>query len=266
MRAVDWKDQWVLVTGASAGMGRQFAVELAARGANLVLCARDEARLNGLADELNTEVRVVAADLSTPAGVASLLERTEALDVEIQHVINNAGVGGAGHFVRQDVERLEAMTALNCTALLRITHHFLPRFVERGEGGFLQVASTASFQPVPYMAVYGATKAYVLSLSTALAEELKGTGVRMTTLCPGPVQTEFQERAGYALTGMQKNNATAAEDVIHAGLEAYENGRWTYIPGATNSLQTFLQRFFPLKTVTKAAALVMKRSGRDQVV
>lgn len=266
MNAIDWTRQWVLITGASAGLGRQFAVELASRGASLVLCSRDEERLNLLADELNTETRVIAADLSTPAGVSSLLERADALDIEVSHVINNAGVGGAGHFARQDGQRLEMMTTLNCTALMRITHHFLPRFLERRDGGFLQVASTASFQPVPYMAVYGATKAYVLSFSVAVAEELKETGVRMTALCPGPVQTEFQERAGYALTGMQKSNATSTQDVIRAGLKAYESGRWTYIPGTTNSLQTFVQRFFPMKTVTKAAAMVMKRSGRDQVV
>ncbi len=265
MSAIDWAGQWVLVTGASSGIGRQFAVELAQRRANLVLCSRSEARLAELADELGTETRIIAADLETSEGVAELLQKADALDVRIDHVINNAGMGGAGHFSRQDPEHQVNLTALNCTSLLSITRHFLPKFVERQGGGFIQIASTASFQPVPYMAVYGATKAYVLSLSVAIAEEIDGSGVRMTVLCPGPVQTGFQARAGYELTGVQKKNKMSVEEVVAAGLRAYDKGIWVCIPGTTNSLQTFAQRFFPMRVVTKAAALVMKRSGRDRV-
>jgi len=262
---VDWAGQWVLVTGASAGMGRQFAVQLAKRGANLVLCSRNEQRLRELGDELETEVRVIAADLMTDAGVQHLLDRLDALDVRIEHVVNNAGVGGAGHFSNQSPEQQILLTAINCTALVRITRHLLPGFLERQSGGFIQVASTAAFQPVPYMAVYGASKAYVLHLTQGIAEEIRDSGVRMMALCPGPVPTEFQERAGYELTGLQKKNNMSADDVVSKALVAYERGRRVCVPGFTNSAQTILQRFFPREFVTRASALVMRRSGRDKV-
>jgi uncharacterized protein len=134
MTPIDFKDQWVLVTGASAGLGREFAKQLAKDGANLVVVARSEQRLAELADELGTQVRVVAADLSEPAGVKQMLHTVDNLGVPIEHVINNAGVGGAGHFSRQGADRITAMTALNCDALVHITHHFLPRFLERKSG------------------------------------------------------------------------------------------------------------------------------------
>ncbi|HEX2733756.1 MAG TPA: SDR family oxidoreductase [Polyangiaceae bacterium] len=265
MMRLDFKEQWVLVTGASAGMGREFAVQLAARGANLVICARQEQRLAALAGELRTQVRVVAADLASPGGVDRLLESVEGLNVPIEHVVNNAGVGGAGPFAGQNPARLAAMSALNCDALVRITHHFLPRFLERKSGGFLQVASTAAFQPVPFMAAYGATKAFVFSLSLALAEEIEGSGVRMTTLCPGPVPTEFQASAGYELSGMQARSNMSAEVVVRAALKAYERGDWVCTPGFNNSFQTFAQRFVSYKFRTKAAGYVMRKSGRDRV-
>jgi short-subunit dehydrogenase len=265
MTKIDWNGQWVLVTGASAGIGRQFAVQLAQRGANLVLCARNEQRLRELGDELKTEVRIIAADLATPTGVQHLLDRLDALDVSIDHVVNNAGIGGAGHFARQTLEQQIEISALNCDALLRITRHLLPGFLARQSGGFIQIASTAAFQPVPYMALYGATKAYVLHLTQAIAEEIRDSGVRMLALCPGPVPTEFQERAGYTLTGMQKKNHMSAEAVAHKGLVAYERGQRVCVPGFTNSAQTFVQRFFPRDFITWASAVVMKRSGRDQV-
>jgi short-subunit dehydrogenase len=265
MTPIDFKDQWVLVTGASAGLGREFAKHLAKGGAHLVVVARSEQRLAELADELGTQVRVVAADLSHAAGVDQFLLAVDNLGVPIEHVVNNAGVGGAGHFSRQNPERMASMTALNCDALVRITHHFLPRFLERKSGGFLQVASTAAYQPVPFMALYGATKAFVMSLSLALAEEIEGSGVRMTALCPGPVPTEFQAAAGYELNGMTAKNRMTAADVVVAGLKAYTHGDWLCTPGTANAFQTFAQRFLSYKLRTKAAAYVMRRSGRDRV-
>jgi short-subunit dehydrogenase len=263
--SLDWTDQWVLVTGASAGIGREFATQLAAKGANLVLCSRNEQRLNVLADELGTQVRVVAADLQTDAGVDRLFEQLDALDVRVDHVVNNAGMGGAGRFEQQRVQAHREMVALNCTAVMRITHRFLPEFLERGAGGFLQVASVSAFQPVPYMAVYAASKAFVLHMSLGIAEEIAGTGVRMTALCPGSVPTEFQARAGYSLEGWTKKHNMTADRVVAEGLRAYARGDWKCIPGFGNSFQTFLQRFVPLKVTTKAAAVVMRRSGRDKL-
>jgi hypothetical protein len=265
VRRYDWTNQWVLITGASSGIGRQFAIELARRGANLVLCSRNRARLEALADDLNTQARVIAADLEMDSGVDDLIRQVSELDVRIDHVVNNAGMGGPGYFVSQSQERQQRMVALNCTAVMRITRHFLPEFVERRSGGFIQVASTAGFQPVPFMAVYGATKAFVLNFTLGVAEELRDTQVRMMALCPGAVPTEFQERAGYQLTGMQHKNRMSAERVIETALSAYERGNWVCTPGVTNSMQVVLQRFVPLSLVTRAAAFVMKRSGRDRV-
>ncbi len=265
MNAIDWTDQWVLITGASAGIGREFAQQLAAKKANLVLCSRNEQRLNALADELDTQTRVVAADLQTDDGVDSLFERLDALDVRLDHIVNNAGMGGAGPFGQQREAAYREMIALNCTALMRITYRYLPRFVERGAGGLLQVASTSGFQPVPYMAVYAASKAFVLNMTLATAEEIEGTGVRMTALCPGSVPTEFQARAGYSLEGWTKKHNMTADRVVTEGLRAYERGDWKCTPGFGNNVQTFLQRFIPLKLTTKAAAVVMKRSGRDKI-
>jgi uncharacterized protein len=262
---LDLRDQWVLITGASVGLGREFARELAKSGAHLVLCARNEQRLAELADELGTQVRVLSADLSSSAGIDKFLHDVDALGVPVEHVINNAGVGGAGHFSKQPTERMDQMTALNCDAVVRITRHFLPRFVERKSGGFMQVASTASYQPVPYMALYGATKAFVMSLSLALAEEIEDSGVRMTALCPGPMETEFQAAAGYQLNGMTAKNRMSTSDVARAGIKAYQRGDWLCTPGTNNALQTFAQRFLSYKLRTKAAGYVMRKSGRDRV-
>src|SRR5690606_25917714 len=196
MKRIDYRGSWVLVTGASSGIGAAFARKLAHRGANLVLTARSAERLERLAADLSRingiETRVVAADLGTPEGVRALLEGVDALGVPIEHVVNNAGFGSTGPFCTAQPETEQSMVCVNCQAVVAIARHFLPELVRRGRGGVINVASTSGYQPTPFMATYGATKAFVLSFSLALSEELRGSGVRMLALCPGPVPTRFQ--------------------------------------------------------------------------
>lgn len=265
MTKVNVRGDWVLVTGASTGIGKEFAEALAARGAKLVICARSRERLEALADSLSTEVRVVVADLSNQAGISQFLRDVDALELPIRHIVNNAGSGGAGHFKQQDQAQIEKMMTLNCMALAQITRHFTPKLVAAGGGGFLQVASTASFFPTPFMAVYGATKAFVLSLSVALHEEVKARGVSVTVVCPGPVPTEFQERAGYRLTGDQERNKMSASEVVAHAVAAYERGQQVCVPGKMNAFQVFGQRIFSTVNKARMAAVVMRRSGRDKV-
>lgn len=265
MSAIDFRGEWVLVTGASSGIGREFAIQLAELGAQLVLVARSRERLVELADSLGTAVKVVVADLSTRAGIDACLAEVDALQLPIRHIVNNAGMGGAGHFVRMDPDAMEAMTTLNALAPMLITRHFLPKLLEARAGGFVQVASTSSFLPIPYMATYGATKSYVLSFSSAVLEEIGDSGVRILALCPGSVPTEFQERAGYTLHGAQSHSAISAKQVVKQGLSAYARGDNVFVPGVINTLQMFAQRFVSLSFKAKAAALMMRRSGRDKV-
>ncbi len=262
---MEFNDEWVLVTGASSGIGREFAVQLAAKGAKLVLLARSRERLVELADSLGVEAKVVTGDLSTPELVRKAMADVDALGVPVRHVVNNAGMGGAGNFSRHEPEMLEKLTALNATAPMLITRHFLPKLLEAGSGGFIQIASTGAFVPVPFMAVYGATKAYVLSFSVAIAEEIRDSGVRITCVCPGPVPTEFQERAGYKLHGMQGKNKMSADEVVERALRDYERGEQVSIPGRMNALQMFAQRFVSMPFKTRAAGAVMRRSGRDKL-
>lgn len=259
--------RWALITGASTGIGKVFAVELAKKGAQLIVCARDATRLTALAEDLRAisggEVRVVACDLETAEGVGTLLREVQSWSLELELLINNAGFGAAGRFARAEFATLERMTRLNCTSLAELTHAFLPGMLARGRGGIIQVASIAGFVPTPYMALYGATKAYVLSLTVALAEEVRGSGVRVVALCPGPVPTGFQNRAGYQKIDANKAGAMSAESVVAQALNAYAKGQTICVPGRLNAWQVRLTRLLPLGLATRAAALILRRSGRD---
>src|SRR3954471_15428576 len=184
-----------LVTGASSGIGEQFARQLAARGHDLVLVARRADRLERLAGELPTDAQVVACDLATDG--ASLAERVDELGVQVDLLVNNAGFGTSGPFVENDAAREAEEVRLNCEAVVTLCHAFLPGMVERCHGGVINVASSAGMQPIPYEAVYSATKAFVISFTDAIHTELRGTGVRAMAVNPGPVPTEWQQVAGY---------------------------------------------------------------------
>jgi short-subunit dehydrogenase len=262
----EFAGSWALVTGASSGLGAEFARQLAHRGANLVLTARSRERLTRFAEDLSrvngVASHALVADLAEPGGARALLSQIDALGVHVSHVINNAGFGSTGAFATSDAEAEARMVRLNAESVVSIARHFLPRLLGRNEGGLIQVASTSGFQPTPFMATYGASKAFVLSFTLSLAEEVRGTGVRVTALCPGPVRTGFQEAAGIHPSGLLKLTRLHAPRVVEAALDGYAAGRVLVIPGALNSLQTTAVRFLPRGLVVRAARWTMQGLGR----
>jgi uncharacterized protein len=229
---------WAVITGASSGMGAIFADKLASRGLSLVLAGRDEARLNTVAEQVrlanpNLDIETVVGDLATNAGVDALVGHIAGREIDV--LVNNAGFGTHGRFNELDVNREHQMVALNADALIRLTHAVLPGMLARRRGGILNVASLISFQPGPYHATYGATKAFVLSFSQALWGETRGTGVTVTALCPGPTQTGFVDALGsdVSQTAIYRNLGDP-EPVVAAGLRALDRGRAVVIPGLRN--------------------------------
>jgi short-subunit dehydrogenase len=233
-----------LVTGASSGIGAEFARELARRGYDLVLVARRAERLEQLAQELGGKAHVVPCDLANAAG--ELPARVAELGVEVDLLVNNAGFGTAGRFLEQDPEREAEEVRLNCEAIVRLTHAFLPGMVERKRGGVITVASTAGMQPLPYEAVYSASKAFALTFSDALSEELRGSGVRILAVNPGPVPTEWQEVAGYKdPTEVPVPGAIPPERVVKESLRAFDKGKRSVIPGRVIRLFLLSSKFSP---------------------
>ena len=233
------EQRWTLITGASSGIGAELARVFAARGSSLVLAARRRDRMEALAGELRSArvaVEIVATDLEDPAAPAAMFEAVEGRGIALHTLVNNAGFGLRGRFAALPLDRQMAMIALNVTALTRLCRLFLPRLIERRRGGILNVASTAAFQAGPNMAVYYATKAFVLSLSEALHEEAKPHGVVVTALCPGPTPTEFQARADMPLTKLLRLGAMSPAEVARIGVEGYEAGKAIVIPGLPNRL------------------------------
>lgn len=257
----------MLITGASAGIGKAFAEALAARGARLVLCARKLDRLDALAESLRARhastVLTVACDLEKPGAANELASHLKEQAIAVDMLINNAGFGAAGRFHRQAPDLVANMTQLNCVALAELTRALLPSMLERGRGGVVNVASVAAFVPTPLMAIYGASKAYVLSFSAALREELRGTNVHVMALCPGPVPTEFQQRAGYAPLDSRNLAALPPERVVEVALADFARGRFSCVPGAVNRLQTALAGALPLTWIAAISARVLRGRGRD---
>jgi uncharacterized protein len=231
-----------LVTGASSGIGAAFARGLSRRGHSLLLVARRRDRLDALAAELG-RAEVMTADLGDPGQPAAVAARALALgDVEL--VVNNAGFGTRGHFAELDEARELEMVQLNVVAPVTLTRRLLPSMVARGAGGVINVASIGAFQPVPFMATYGATKAFVLSWSEALSEELRGSGVRVLCVCPGPTATEFFDIA--AMPEMRRMpHVMPADELVTRTLDAFDDGRAVLTPGAINWLGAFAIRWAP---------------------
>ncbi len=226
-----WKGKWALVTGASAGIGVALARELAAGGTNLVLTARRADRLEKLARELAASYNLL---------------------------INNAGFGSYGEFANSDTKRLLDMVQVNCAAVVHLTRLYLPAMVKRGRGDVLIVASTASFQAVPYLSTYAATKAFDLLLAEGLAEEMKPYGIRVCALCPGSTESEFHEVAAQSGVVAAVRNREAAEKVARVGLQALAAGKSYVISGMGNYLGAHSQRLAPRGLVTRITARMFR--------
>jgi short-subunit dehydrogenase len=243
-----------LVTGASAGLGEEFARQLAAKGERLVLAARRKERLDVLAAELGN-ARAIAIDLSQPDAATRLMADLAAHGETVDLLVNNAGFGLAGQFASLDGERQREMIDLNCGVLTELAHAVLPGMIERGSGGILNVASTAAFQPGPGMAVYFATKAFVLSFSEALHDEMKAKGINVSCLCPGPTSTEFRSVSGFDPKGRLAKLSADAPSVVRAGLKGLEANKAVVVPGLSNKVISQANRFLPRAVMRRAARM-----------
>jgi uncharacterized protein len=250
-----WRGKWALVTGASAGIGKALAAELAAGGANLVLSARRRDRLAQLAGELaakhGVRAEVCPADLGAPGAPREIFDFTQSHAIEIDILINNAGFGASGEFTGIPIERLLEMVQVNCAAVTHLTHLYLGGMVARRRGYVLIVASTAAFQGVPYLSLYAATKGFDLLLAEGIAEEVRRYGVRVCALCPGQTESEFHEVAG--TTDRKRSGEETAEKVARTGLVALAAGKSFVISGAMNKLMNKSERLMPRSIVASVA-------------
>ncbi|OIH95529.1 SDR family oxidoreductase [Curtobacterium sp. MCBA15_001] len=252
-----FRSRRALVTGASGGIGEALALGLARAGSDVVLVARSADRLQAVAERIRRDhrvrVEVVVADLATDTGVDEVIASMAGSRVDV--LVANAGVGATGPFTDTTDERIRTQLALNCTALTRLVHAFLPGMLERRVGGVMTVGSTASFQPTPGMAVYGATKAFVLSFTEALWQETRGSGVRVLALCPGPTETGFFAAAGGG--SVMESGRQSAEQVAAVGLRAFARaGGPTVVPGLGNTVIANAHRFVPRGLMARMSAMV----------
>ena len=247
-----------LVTGASSGIGDALARVFAEKGFDLVISARREDRLTALADELSVDVMTVACDLSTPEGIEKLIAATAETKIDV--LVNNAGIAYSGDFSGQRIDDIQNMTNLNIIAPTALCHHFIGRMIKQGAGRVLNVASVASFQPVPSMSAYAATKAYVLSLTESLSEECRGSGVYITALCPGLTKTDMVE-------DVQGSNVpeflmSDPHDVAREGFDALMSGEVIRIPGVTNQAAIAWAKHQPRWLVRGLGGLLAKISPK----
>jgi short-subunit dehydrogenase len=258
-------DLRALVTGASSGIGAAFARALRARGEKLILVARREDRLRELAAELGGDaaVAVVPADLAAPGAAERVMSAVAERGLTVDFLVNNAGVGHTGAFVDEPLERIRAMIDLNVRAVVELCRLALPGMVARGRGRLINVVSTSAFQPVPFLNVYGASKAFVLSFTEALATELKGTGIRIQALCPGLTRSEFHETAGTDKVRFSRTFAMEPEEVVAISLRALERGRLRVVAGWPNRLLAGLTRFAPLALSRRIAGELFRPSAQS---
>lgn len=249
-----------LITGASTGLGADFAQILAERKYNLILVARNEERLSEIADQLtkkhNITCHVIRADLAKHGSATKLFEDVKARNLTVDILINNAGYGLWGPFSSSSFHEMSGMMHLNMNTLTELTRLFLPGMTAQKSGKILNVASTAAFQPGPWMAVYYATKAYVLSFSEALAVELKNTGVSVTTLCPGPTKTEFFDRAKMGNSRMKNMLFANSMACAQTGIDAMFQDRAVVIDGVMNWTLTLTARLLPRAAMRRIAGLI----------
>ena len=256
---------WAVITGASSGLGAIFAEQLAKRGLSLVLTGRDEPRLTTVQERVSQitpgiDVELVVGDLGTESGIEAIMAHLDGRAIDV--LVNNAGFGTYGPLSEADAGREHDMVAVNVDALVRLTRAVLPGMLERGTGGILNVASTIAFQPAPYQATYGASKAFVLSFSQALWAETRGSGVTVTTLCPGPTRTGFVDALGSDVshTAIYRHLA-APEPVVVAGLRALDRGRPVVVPGLRNWMMAYAGRFMPGWATALVGARLLRPAG-----
>jgi short-subunit dehydrogenase len=256
------RGRWALVTGASSGLGADFARELAARGAHVVLVARREERLAELAAELaaahGSSTRVIALDLAKPDAARELHERVRGEGLVVDVLVNNAGFGVYGPFLSIPWERQRQMLELDVLAVVHLTKLFTADMVERGFGHVLQVASIGAFQPTPSYATYAAAKSFVQSFGEALAWELRGTGVQITVVSPGVTATEFLEVAGQRRTLYQRALMMPSPRVARAGVRAMLRGRTLVVPGLLNAGAAASMRLLPRRWQAALASVAMR--------
>lgn len=248
-----------LITGASYGIGAAFARELAGRKTNLILVARSEDKLQQLATELQNkfqiEASVIVRDLSEPAAGTKLFETITQKGLSVDILINNAGFGDYGNFCDRELERQLDMVQLNIKVLVELTHLFLNQMRERRSGSIINVSSIAGFQPIPYMSVYAASKAFVLSFTEALRAENKNTGVSIQVLCPGPTESNFFENAKFpqSVAATSSGNYASSEEVVRDSLDALEKNQSTVVTGSFfNQIIVNLPRFLPREILVNA--------------
>ena len=254
-----------LITGASSGIGLELARLFAADKYNLVLVARRAEKLEELSQELSRQFAIktttASVDLSMPNASQELFDRVGAAGIVVDVLVNNAGLGASGAFARMPQERISAVMQVNMVALTHLTRLFLPGMIERKSGGILNVGSIAGYLPGPYMAVYYATKAYVLSYSHALSVELENSGVQVTCICPGATYTEFQEVAGVADAPLfRKQQPMTAAQVAQLGYLDFKNKQTVSITGTRNKIMTVLTRLVPLRSAAKLSARLNRNS------
>src|SRR5438552_2151783 len=260
-----------LITGASAGIGREFARQLASRARTLVLIARREQRLNELREELQNRsaqlsIQVRVVDLSDKSQIDELVRWLQENKIDIDFLINNAGIGDQGPFATIEPGRLNAMIQINITALTLFTRKLLPQMISQKRGAILNVSSSAGFLPIPEFNVYAATKAYVTSFSESLRAEVRGSGVTVTALCPGPVRTEFQrvaQRSDGEPDSAPEFVYVSVEQTVRDALAAVEADRPLVIPGLVMKLGMFLVRITPMSILRLAWRLGAKRGLRS---
>ncbi|HEY6230533.1 MAG TPA: SDR family oxidoreductase [Pyrinomonadaceae bacterium] len=254
-----------LITGASSGIGEVFARKLAARGRNVLLVARSEDKLITLCNELgrsnSIRAQYVALDLSQPEAAATLFDEAAQRGLTVDMLINNAGFGSMGEFAKLDLARELNMIDLNVKSLVELTHRFLQPMIERKQGTIINVASTASFQAVPFMATYAATKAFVLSFSEALWEENRSHGIKIMALCPGVTETNFFEAARGHKPPARVSQTP--EEVVDTALRGLARGRSHIISGWTNFLMTQSERLAPRSLITRVAGRMMRSQNKS---
>jgi len=260
MKKLNFENTTILITGASSGIGKEFAKQLAANGANLILTARTHRDLITLAQELESKhrniwIKTIPADLSELNGARKLFEKVSDLNHSVDYLINNAGFGKFCEFSGESFETYHRMLMLNINALVELTHLCLPAMINKNAGGIINVASIASFQPLPYQTVYGASKAFVLSFSEALTGELLDTNIRVMALCPGTTESRFMENANADTSTM---NLAPASKVVSAALTAYAKNRMYTVSGKINYLVSLIPRLVSRKRTVKIVVNMFK--------